>query len=83
MRVGRHCLGQCPGTCIREGVKPSCLDHTERKKNEQCDGGTRTALIQRGGKLSGSWDDARGRRIPGAAGVGDPLADHARTGASW
>jgi hypothetical protein len=50
------------------------------QKNEQCDGGTRTALNQRGGKLSGSRDDARGRRVPGAAGLGDPLADHARTG---
>jgi hypothetical protein len=42
--------------------------------------GTRTALGQRGGKPSGSWDDARGRRGPWGRRGGDPLADHARTG---
>src|SRR5215813_12789394 len=65
-------VDQDQGTLVR-------LDQ-RAQKNEQCNGGTCTALIQRGGKLSGSWDDARGRRIPGAAGGGDPLADHARTG---
>jgi hypothetical protein len=53
------------------------------KKNEQCDGGTRTALNQRGGKLSGSWDDAGG-----GASLGSPeSATHSQItherGASW
>jgi hypothetical protein len=74
----RHLPSPAP---VRQGERPRCMfAWTGEKKNEQCDGGTRTALIQRGGKLSGSQDAAGGGNVPGAAGVGDPLTDHARTG---
>jgi len=50
------------------------------KKNEQCDGGRAPLLAREEGNPLAVGTTPGGGGVPGAAGVGDPLADHARTG---